>query len=103
MDKRVIKKEVNSDDLNLDGSFIPLYGVGWRNPKSVSLRNFLNIIRDVIGISETEAVTEVVEHDEPIELPIGLKPVDPSNIATDGSYLYVKADDKWRRVPLSEF
>lgn len=109
IDQSIIKKQTDGSDLDLDQIFVPLYARSWRQPQSISLRNFaskieVEINEEALMKLNPDFVTSVpVENfEETPEAPPGAT-VLKSYIAIDENYLYVWVGNRWKRTLLSEW
>lgn len=109
MDQNIIKKQTDGEGLDLNQIFVPLYSRGWRQPQSISLKNFA----DKIEISVNEEALSKINPSSVSSVPasdIEIKPTAPpgskmikSYIAIDENYLYVWVGNRWKRTLLAEW
>ena len=118
MDPNILKKQVvPGEGFDWDNTFVPLYGRGWRQPQSITLKNLASSIE--ISVNEEHFLDKIDERANSImenmvnSITVGdieEKPTAPpgtqlqkSYIAVDDNYLYVWVGNRWKRTILSEW
>lgn len=91
-------KKINNGSIDVEKAFIELTCIGKRSPSYVNIKSLL----DLGNFNYSDSNIQIVEMDDSdvstnINLPLPLK------ISIDENFLYVWTNDKWKRVPLSEF
>jgi len=85
---------------NLNNLIVPVDSALWRVPHAVSLQELSEILDNNIEDKNPANVINLVP--DPSALPANLEPIS-TFIAVDENFLYVWVNDKWKRVPLTEF
>lgn len=95
------KKNINKEELN--NIFISANSNLWRQPSELSI----NQLQELIGNSKDSSANvisyEFKNQDKFPELSPDAKKISPLEVATDGVFLYVWFENRWKRAPLSEF
>lgn len=104
--KQIIKRHIKNEEIEgkLDTTYVPLYAQGWRQPQSLTLRQFVQTIIDNIDDVVIELKnSEEVKEEKPIPPPPEGARLHSAGFAVDDNFLYVFMEGEWRRSPCSTF
>lgn len=97
-------KPININTLNLDTTFLEVDANEWRQPQYIKLRSVLDAMDLTIPDAPNVKLVTFEDQDVSINRPPNTYPLDHSlNLAVDENFLYVWINERWKRVPLTEF
>ena len=97
-------KTVDINALDVDKTFIEVDGPGWREAQYIPLRSVLDAMDLAIPDSPNVRLVTFEDQDIAITRPPNTYPLDHNlHLAVDVNFLYVWINDRWKRMPLSEF
>jgi len=100
--KRVQK--IDLDTINIDKSYVEIKGMGLRAPIQLSVRNVMNLMQLDIPEGTNMKLVTFQDQDVSINRPPNTYPLDSDlNFAVDENFLYVWINNRWKRIPISEF
>ena len=97
-------KPIDINTLNIDTTFLEVNANEWRQPQYIKLRAVLDAMDLTIPEAPNVRLVTFDDQDVSINRPPNTYPIDhPLNLAVDENFLYVWINERWKRVPLTEF
>jgi hypothetical protein len=97
-------KSVDINSLNIDTTFLEVDANTWRQPQYIKLRDILDTMDLTIPEAPNVKLVTFEDQDVSINRPPNTYAVDhPLHLAVDENFLYVWINERWKRMPLSEF
>jgi len=97
-------QRINIQNLDINNTFLEADGVGWRAPMHMSIKDIMDQMQLDIPEEANVRLVTFEDQDTSINRPPNTYPLDHSlNLAVDENFLYVWINERWKRIPLSEF
>jgi len=99
------QKHTPSVSINKDNTFIKIESPGWRKPGIISINELDNLMTTKDEASELNIllIPFTDQNTNKTALPDTSLMNTKMKISTDGNFLYIWANDVWKRIPLSFF
>ena len=94
------------DVRNIDAknSYFEVDGVGWRLPLHISVKEVMDMMQLAIPPESNVKLVTFEDQDTSINRPPNTYALDHSlHLSVDENFLYVWINERWKRIPLSEF
>jgi hypothetical protein len=97
-------KSVDINTLDVDKTFLEVDSQGWREPQYIPLRSVLDAMDLTIPPAPNVKLVTFEDQDISVNRPPNTYGLDhPLHLSVDENFLYVWINERWKRVPLSEF
>lgn len=102
MRKRIKKKKLfeKNDAPNI---FLTVDSPGWRTPEDIDIASLVDYL-DIPNDSSSNVIShEFKQQDKHFEVPPDAKKLTQLDLAADNNFLYIWSNNRWKRIPLTEF
>lgn len=97
-------KSVDINTLDLDKTFLEVDAQSWRETQYIPLRTVLDAMDLSIPDAPNVRLVTFEDQDVSVNRPPNTYALDhPLNLAVDENFLYVWINERWKRVPISNF
>lgn len=97
-------KPVNLSDIDIFNTFLEVDSPTWREPKYISIRTVLDTMDLEIPEEPNVKLVTFKDQDTSVHTPPQTYPLDNDlHLSVDENFLYVWINERWKRVPLSNF
>jgi len=100
--KKQVQNYINKIDINK--SYFEVDGVGWRSPTHISIKSAMDLMELDIPPEANVKLVTFDDQDTSINRPPSTYSLSNNlHLSVDENFLYVWVNERWKRIPLSNF
>ena len=92
------------DNIDIEKSYLEIDGLGWRSPIHLSIHSIMDLMELELPPAPNVKIVTFEDQDSSITRPPDTYSIDTSlHLSVDENFLYVWINNRWKRLPLSNF